>query len=389
MTNNEENSQDEKIEENKEQENNNKLIEINEKEILENNLKENIDNNIVNNDNNINQEENNKNNDIDINNIIKDEKEKEKEILNDTNKKPIKNKKKKLKLKKSFIDVNEDDKISEKSNESSEKEEKKQDIITHITNFTNFEEELESKSDQLHKNTIYAKHNNTQNIDESIFKEKKSSLNKYSDNGTLNISNIGKNEEEESSNNIVNFLGLSKENTNKNRSTNNNMEIEDEEDEREYLNKKIKKKMIINKDNIEIIPEKKEEEDDYSEERRDSKLNIKKFTTRNSSVQIVQAKDIGRKTSIVLRQSLNKNKNKYSDSFSNLLINKIKKADKLKQYINNKRIKTRIDEKIEKIRNEIPHIKTKYEELIEEEKKKNEEEKDDEEVSDWFEGIFN
>ena len=387
LTNNEENSQDEKIEENKEQENNNKLIEINEKEILENNLKENIDNNKVNNDNNINQEENNKNNDIDINNIIKEEKEKEKEILNDTNKKPIKNKKKKLKLKKSFIDVNEDDKISEKSNESSEKEEKKQDIITHITNFTNFEEELESKSDQLHKNTIYAKHNNTQNIDESIFKEKKSSINRYSDNGTLNISNIGKNEEEESSNNIVNFLGLSKENTNKNRSTNNNMEIEDEEDEREYLNKKIKKKMIKNKDNIEIIPEKKEEEDDYSEERRDSKLNIKKFTTRNSSVQIVQAKDIGRKTSIVLRQSLNKNK--YSDSFSNLLINKIKKADKLKQYINNKRIKTRIDEKIEKIRNEIPHIKTKYEELIEEEKKKNEEEKDDEEVNDWFEGIFN
>ena len=106
-------------------------------------------------------------------------------------------------------------------------------------------------------------------------------------------------------------------------------------------------------------------------------------------MQIVQAKDIGRKTSIVLRQSLNKNKNKYSDSFSNLLINKMKKADKLKQYINNKRIKTRIDEKIEKIRNEIPHIKTKYEELIEEEKKKNEEEKDDEEVSDWFEGIFN
>ena len=119
------------------------------------------------------------------------------------------------------------------------------------------------------------------------------------------------------------------------------MEIEDEEDEREYLNKKIKKKMIINKDNIEIIPEKKEEEDDYSEERRDSKLNIKKFTTRNSSVQIVQAKDIGRKTSIVLRQRLNKNKNKYSDSFSNLLINKMKKADKLKQYVNDKRIKTR------------------------------------------------
>ena len=169
---------------------------------------------------------------------------------------------------------------------------------------------------------------------------------------------------------------------------------DDDEDEKEYLNKKIRKKTIKNKGDIEIIPEKIEEED-YFEEKRNNKLTINKFIPRNSSVQFAQAKNLGRKTSMVLRQSLNKNK--YSDSISKLLVNKIMKADKLIKYMNNKNINGKINEKIEKIKNDIPDIKTKYETLMEEEQKniyeeeiKDEEKKDEneEKVNDWFEGIF-
>ena len=323
---------------------------------------------------------------------INTEKEKEKEendIFNDINDiKILKNKKKRRKTRKKSLIV-EEDKISEKSNESGDEEDKHLDKMTHITNFTNMEEDNESKSNNIFKNTNYAKHNNSQYMDESIFKDKKS-FNRYSDNGTLNLPNP-ENNDEESSNNIVNFLGLSKDNTNKNKSINNN--LDDEEDEREYLNKKISKTTIKNKDDIvEIIPEKKEEDDEF-EEIKENRLKIKKFTPRNSSVQFAQAKNIGHRTSIVLRKS--GNKSQYNDSISKLLITKTVKAEKLIKYMNNKRIKSKLDEKIKKIRDEIPNIKSKYEIEREEEIKKEEEEiknnnenNNEEQVNDWFQGIF-
>ena len=435
---------DEETEENKDPENNkNKFVEESdedeEKEKEENIVKESIDTNKENKNPNENKKNNNNDNitskDInsqksnDISNTIEEkieenkineekkeekkeenleikenveensEKEKEKKeednLFNNINRKRSKSKRRKTKHKKSFI--NEEDKIIEKEKESSDEDEKNSDKITHITNITNFEDEIESKSNLLFKNTAYAKHNNTQNIDESIFKDK-NTFNRYSDNGTINVSNIGyNNDEEETLNNIVNFLGSSKENTNKNKtiSMNNNANMDDDEDEKEYLNKKIRKKTIKNKGDIEIIPEKIEEEEDYFEEKRNSKLTINKFIPRNSSVQFAQAKNLGRKSSMVLRQSLNKNK--YSDSISKLLVNKIMKADKLIKYMNNKNINGKINEKIEKIKNDIPDIKTKYETLMEEEQKniyekeiKDEEKKDEneEKVNDWFEGIF-
>ena len=63
--------------------------------------------------------------------------------------------------------------------------------------------------------------------------------------------------------------------------------------------------------------------------------------------------------------------------------------------MNNKRIKSKLDEKIKKIRDEIPNIKSKYEIEREEEIKKEEEEiknnnenNNEEQVNDWFQGIF-
>ena len=152
---------------------------------------------------------------------------------------------------------------------------------------------------------------------------------------------------------------------------------------------------------IEIIPEKKEEEDE-SEERRDSGgLNIKNFKSRNSSVQFIQAKYLGNRTSLDLKQNVNKNK--YPEIISQVLVTKIINAKKLIKYINNKQNKSKIDEKIQKFRDEIPNIKSKYEIYLDEEKKKNgennlinEESKkkenknsdNEEQVKDWFEGIF-
>ena len=261
---------------------------------------------------------------------------------------------------------------------------------------TNMDEDQETKSN-VFKTTIYAKHNNSQFMDESVFKDMKS-FNRYSDNGTLNLANP-ENNDDESSNNIVNFLGISKDNQSKTTFMNNN--IEDEEDEREYLNKKINKKIINNnkEDIIEIIPEKKEEEDE-SEDHRENRLTIKQFKPRSSRVQFAQAKNLSHRTSIALRRS--KFKSEYTDSISPTLINKTVNAEKIIKALNNKHIKGKIDEKIKKLKNEIPDIKTKYEIYMEEEKKKNgdknlyeEEYKNDindnensEQVNDWFEGIF-
>ena len=335
---------------------------------------------------------------------VKNEKEKQKselvkekednDFFDDINNIKILKKKKRKKTHKRASFIDEEDKISEKSNESDDDEKN----IEKNTLTTNKEEDTETKSNNIFKTTNYAKHNNSQYMDESLFKDKKS-LNRYSDNGTINFSNI-ENNSEESSNNIVNFLGLSKETgTTKNILSNNN-NVEDEEDEREYLNKKINKKMIKNKEDIiEIIPEKKEEEDD-SEEHRESRLAIKKFTPRNSSVQFAQAKNLSHRTSIALR--LSSNKSQFSDLISPILVDKTVTAEKIIKAINNKDNRDKIDEKIKKIRDEIPDIKTKYEIYMEEEKKKNggkslieeeyekeEENKENEEpVNDWFEGIF-
>ena len=85
-----------------------------------------------------------------------------------------------------------------------------------------------------------------------------------------------------------------------------------------------------------------------------------------------------------------------------ILVDKTVTAEKIIKAINNKDNRDKIDEKIKKIRDEIPDIKTKYEIYMEEEKKKNggkslieeeyekeEENKENEEpVNDWFEGIF-
>ena len=327
---------------------------------------------------------------------VENQKEKEdNDILNDLNDiKILKGRKKKRKYtRKSFLE--EEGKISEKSNESGEEEDKKLEKKTQMTFNTNMDEDQETKSN-VFKTTIYAKHNNSQFMDESIFKDKKS-FNRYSDNGTLNLPNPGINDEE-SSNNIVNFLGISKDNQSKNTFQINNME--DEEDEREYLNNKINKKIINNKEDvIEIIPEKKEEEDE-SEDHRENRLTIKQFKPRSSRVQFAQAKNLSHRTSIALRRS--KFKSEYSDSISPTLINKTVNAEKIIKALNNKHIKGKIDEKIKKLKNEIPDIKTKYEIYMEEEKKKNEgkniyeeEYKNDnnvndneEQVNDWFEGIF-
>ena len=327
---------------------------------------------------------------------VENQKEKEdNDILNDLNDiKILKGRKKKRKYtRKSFLE--EEGKISEKSNESGEEEDKKLEKKTQMTFNTNMDEDQETKSN-VFKTTIYAKHNNSQFMDESIFKDKKS-FNRYSDNGTLNLPNPEINDEE-SSNNIVNFLGISKDNQSKNTFQINNME--DEEDEMEYLNNKINKKIINNKEDvIEIIPEKKEEEDE-SEDHRENRLTIKQFKPRSSRVQFAQAKNLSHRTSITLRRS--KFKSEYSDSISPTLINKTVNAEKIIKALNNKHIKGKIDEKIKKLKNEIPDIKTKYEIYMEEEKKKNEgkniyeeEYKNDntdndneEQVNDWFEGIF-
>ena len=349
-------------------------------------------------ENNVTKEEENikQKNEIEENNIEEKNKNKEEGIKNDLNDiKILKNKKrKKIFKKKSYI---EEDKISEKSNESDDEEKKEEKPTT-------TEEENDIKSNNITNITNinnYSKHNNSQLIDESLFKDKKS-FNRYSDyksNGTFNFSNIENREEESSNNNLVNFLG-SKDNFSKNKYTDKNMIEEEEEDEMDYLNKKIKKKSIKSRDGnvIEIIPEKKEEESD-SDEVIEKRLPPKKFEPRNSSVQFAQAKNILRRSSHGLK--MNKEYKKYPENMSHKLIDETIKAEKMIKVINDEKSKNKLDEKIKKIRNEIPKIKTKYEIYLEEEKKKNggkdlfeEENKNnsdnddnDEKVNDWFAGI--
>jgi len=282
--------------------------------------------------------------------------------------------------------MEDEDPISEKSNESDE-EEKKLEIKAQNTNT---EEDNETKSN-IFKTTNYAKHNNSENMEDFLFKDKKS-FNRYSDTGTLNISNIENIEKnsEESSNNIVNFLGISKDNP-----KSNNTNTEDEEEEKEYLNKKINKKYIQNKEDvIEIIPEKKEEEDESEEPKDSARLTIKNFVPRNSSVQFTQAKILEKRTSLSLKNS--GHKGQYLNSILPALIKRTVSAEHLIKVVNNKKIRYKIDEKIKKMRDEIPDLKSKYEMYMEEEKKEdykiNEENKENEEnheqVKDWFEGIL-
>ena len=118
-------------------------------------------------------------------------------------------------------------------------------------------------------------------------------------------------------------------------------------------------------------------------------------------MQFAEAKNLSHRTSLALR--LSNNKSQYSDNISKLLVNKTVIAEKYINAMNNKQNQGKIDEKIKKMRNEIPDIKTKYEIYMEEEKKKNggknliEEEykneidnnnNNEEKVNDWFEGIF-
>jgi hypothetical protein len=62
---------------------------------------------------------------------------------------------------------------------------------------------------------------------------------------------------------------------------------------------------------------------------------------------------------------------KYPENISHKLIDETIKAEKMIKVINDEKNKNKLDEKIKKIRNEIPKIKTKYEIYLEEEKKKN------------------
>ena len=351
-----------------------------------------------------------------LENTIKEEENKEKDIgvKEKENKKEKKNKFLRKKKRKSVIDLMKSDKISEKSNESDdeeenekkkkkekEKEEEEEKEKEEDTIF-NHEEENGNKEKEKTKNIKY---NDSIEIidflkDKEIYNEEKKSFNRYSETGTYNFSNYDYNEnnnnEESDSNNIVNFLGNSRKESYLSKNN-----IDDDEDEKEYLNNTIKKKMIKNNDNVEIVPEKKEEEEE-SEGQKDNNNKIRK----TSIVQIMEVEHILNN----YNNSNNSNDNKIYKDYNNIsqqLIKKTKRAERIMKAMNNNYNQNKLDEKIAKIKNQFPNIKTKYEIYLEEEKKRedinkdndndNDEEKtenqkdldNNEKVKDWWNGIFN
>ena len=154
---------------------------------------------------------------------------------------------------------------------------------------------------------------------------------------------------------------------------------------------------IKNSDNIEVIPEKKEEEDE-SEEQRDKNINDQNILRKTSVVQLMEAKHLIKNNNDINQD--NKINKDYINSFSQKLIKKTKKADKIMKGMKNNYNQKKLNEKIAIIKNEMPDIKTKYEIYLEEEKK-NGGENDNEEkidnknnlesnvkVKDWWGGIF-
>ena len=111
-------------------------------------------------------------------------------------------------------------------------------------------------------------------------------------------------------------------------------------------------------------------------------------------MQFTQAKILEKRTSLSLKNS--GHKGQYLNSILPALIKRTVSAEHLIKVVNNKKIRYKIDEKIKKMRDEIPDLKSKYEMYMEEEKKEdykiNEENKENEEnheqVKDWFEGIL-
>ena len=67
----------------------------------------------------------------------------------------------------------------------------------------------------------------------------------------------------------------------------------------------------------------------------------------------------------------NKIDKEYANNISQKLMKKTKKADKIMKAMKNNYTQNKLNEKIAKIKNEIPDIKTKYEIYLEEEKNKN------------------
>ena len=342
------------------------------------------------------------------NNIKEEMKNKEnKEIEKEKKKKKLRSKNQKR------LTLEESDKISEKSKESEDEEEKEKES----------QEEKEKKENDEKRNNLLNYNQNIYN-NESIEvldflgidkekekykekdkeKEEKKSFNRYSETGTYNFSNndynenIEFNDEETDSNNIVNFLAKSN-NESKKESHLSKNNIEEDDDEKEYLNNNINKKIIKNSDNIEIIQEKKEEEEE-SEEQREKSLNELKNIRKASIVQIVEVKHI------LSNNNSDSNKGKidkdYINNISQKLIKKTKKADKIMRGMKNNKTRNKLEEKIAKIKNEIPDIKTKYEISLEEEKNKNEEndeynlelnenkneEENNKKVNDWWGDIF-
>ena len=117
-----------------------------------------------------------------------------------------------------------------------------------------------------------------------------------------------------------------------------------------------------------------------------------------SIVQLLEAKHILKQNNDTYKG--NKINKDYNNFISKNLIKKTKKADRIMNGMKNSNNQNKLEEKIAKIKNEIP-IKTKYEIYLEEEKNKNGNNINDKEemekkndlenngkVKDWWGGIF-
>ena len=311
-------------------------------------------------------------------------KEKNNEIKEEKKNIILRNKRKK---RSSILEL-EADKISEKSKESDDEDKEKEEKI-------NLEEESNLKNDNKSnfENNI-SNYNKSIEIQNLLKKEEKKSFNRYSENRTF--SNHDCYEEENDSNNIVNFLGISKSNN----EFSPKIISEDDEDEKEYLNSNINKKIIEYKDNIGIIFEKKEEDEEF-EEQREKFLNKENILRKASLVNIMEAKHLLNNDNDINNKD-NKINKEFISSISHKLIKKTKKADKIMNGMKNNYNQNKLDEKIAKIRKEIPNIKTRYEIHLEEEKTRNEDNiiennkeflsnenmEGKQKVNDWWNGIF-
>ena len=317
-------------------------------------------------------------------NIREEIKEKNNEIKEEKKNIILRNKRKK---RSSILEL-EADKISEKSKESDDEDKEKEEKI-------NLEEESNLKNDNKSnfENNI-SNYNKSIEIQNLLKKEEKKSFNRYSENRTF--SNHDCYEEENDSNNIVNFLGISKSNN----EFSPKIISEDDEDEKEYLNSNINKKIIEYKDNIGIIFEKKEEDEEF-EEQREKFLNKENILRKASLVNIMEAKHLLNNDNDINNKD-NKINKEFISSISHKLIKKTKKADKIMNGMKNNYNQNKLDEKIAKIRKEIPNIKTRYEIHLEEEKTRNEDNiiennkeflsnenmEGKQKVNDWWNGIF-